>query len=213
MLYRDRQDAGKKLAHALLDYQDDADAIILALPRGGVVLGFELHQMLHLPLDLILVRKLGVPGQEELALGAISLDDVKVINKGIVSMLSINEETIAQIMAKEQQELTRRNLLYRENKPFPALKDKVVILVDDGIATGATMRAAINVVKELQPRKIVVATPVASSSVYSDLRDEHVEVEVLATPEPFYGIGMWYGDFKQITDEEVIHLVKMANQK
>lgn len=210
-MFKDRNDAGRQLAQRLLQYQQDANAMVLALPRGGVVLADEVSSALSLPLDLILVRKLGVPGQEELALGAISIDNVIILNKSIIAALNINNEMIEQIIAKEQAELARRNRVYRHNKTFPDIKDKTVILVDDGIATGATMRAAIKIVQLHHPKKVIVAVPIASSSVYQDFAQESVELVVLATPEPFYGIGMWYAQFPQLEDEEVItHLANAS---
>ncbi len=212
-MFSNREEAGKKLAKRLSAYRDDPDTIILALPRGGVVLGYEVSHALHLPLDLILVRKLGVPGQEELAFGAISLDGVKILNQHILSILRIDPRAIDRIISKEELELARRNQLYRKDLPFPNIKDKVVILIDDGIATGATMKAAIKIVALHQPQKIIVAVPLASSSVYQDLSDDKVELVVLETPEPFYGIGMWYGEFAQLTDEQVIALLAKAQQE
>lgn len=212
-MFKDRNEAGQQLAQRLHPYQHDPSAIVLALPRGGVVLGDQISKTLSLPLDLILVRKLGVPGQEELALGAISIDHVMVLNESIVSALSIDDATIRQIVAKEQTELARRNTVYRHNQPFPNITDKTVILVDDGIATGATMRAAIKIVQLHHPKKVIVAVPLASSSVYQDFAQDRVELVVLATPEPFYGIGMWYGQFPQLTDNEVITLLANAQAR
>lgn len=213
MLFKDRTDAGQQLAEELLTLADRDDVVILALPRGGVVLGYEISNRLHAPLDLILVRKLGVPWQEELALGAIASNNIRIINKSIVDSLNISSEDIEQIAAREQHELERRNELYRKGKPFPDLKDKIVVIVDDGIATGATVRAAIKVVESFEPKKIIVAVPVASSSVYKEIPDENVQLLVLKTPEPFFGIGMWYGEFSQVTDEQVIDLLTKANQQ
>jgi putative phosphoribosyl transferase len=207
MLFKDRQDAGRKLALALHAFKNRDDVCVLALPRGGVVLGYEISKALHLPFDLILVRKLGVPWQEELALGAVAIPNIRVLNQSILSTLNIREKTIEEVTRREQAELDRRNRVYRQNRPFPPIKDKIVIIVDDGIATGATMRAAIRVVASMKPQKIIVAVPVASYSVFKEMRGEQVELLVLETPEPFYGIGMWYGQFPQLTDEEVITLL------
>ncbi len=212
MLFKDRRDAGEKLGLALLEFADRQDVLVLALPRGGVVLGYEIGNKLHVPFDLILVRKLGVPGQEELALGAIALNNVEIINKSIVSSLNISDDIITKIVAKERQELERRNKVYRQNKPFPTVNNKIVILVDDGIATGATMRAAIKVVASMQPNKIIVAAPLASASIYTDMKDEPVELVILDTPEPFYGIGMWYGEFSQLSDAQVIELLTLSDK-
>lgn len=207
-MFKDRIEAGIALAKALSQYRDDPNAIVLALPRGGVVLGDQISQALHIPLDIILVRKLGVPFQEELAFGAISLEGVQILNESVLNMIRLDPATISKVVAKEQQELDRRNALYRENRPFPDIQDKVVILVDDGIATGATMRAAIRIVQLHHPKKVIVAVPLASSSVYYDMADEDIQLLVLETPEPFYGIGMWYGEFLQVSDQEVIDLLQ-----
>lgn len=211
MLFKDRHEAGKKLATKLAVWVKANDSLILALPRGGVVLGYEISKALHIPLDIILVRKLGVPGQEELALGAIAMNNIRIINKSIISNLDIDEADIERISTKEQLELNRRNILYRQAKPFPVIKNKTVLLVDDGIATGATMRAAIKVVETMQPNKIIVAAPVASTSVYKDFHQEHVELCILETPEPFFGIGMWYQSFPQVTDQEVINFLNASD--
>jgi putative phosphoribosyl transferase len=207
MLFKDRKDAGKKLAKMLSYLANRDDVLVLALPRGGVILGYEVCKELNVPLDVILVRKLGVPWQPELALGAIATHDIRVINKSIVSSLNIDEDTIEEIASSEKKELERRNQLYRQGRPFPQVNQKIIVLVDDGIATGATMRAAIKVVSTLQPKKIIVAVPLASSSVYTEMAGEDIDLVVAETPEPFFGIGMWYGDFPQISDEEVINLL------
>jgi putative phosphoribosyl transferase len=211
MLFQDRYEAGQRLAAELLPLANRKDVLVLALPRGGLILGYEISQRLHVPLDLILVRKLGVPLQEELAFGAISTNNVSYINKGIVDSLSLSQEEMDRIIKKESLELERRNRLYRQGRPFPDVQGKIVILVDDGIATGATMRVAIKVISSMNPRKILVAVPVASSSVYQELGNKDVEFLVLETPEPFYGIGMWYHDFAQLTDREVIELLEKSN--
>lgn len=213
MLFLDRQDAGKQLAQQLKGYKNHPDVIVLALPRGGVVIGYEICKALNAPLDLILVRKLGVPWQEELALGAIATHHIKVINKDILATFPISQAVIDSLISKEQAELERRNRLYRKGKPFPCLDDKIVILADDGIATGATMKAAIKVAKTMHPQKIIVAVPLASSSIYKEMSGESVDLKVLETPEPFYGIGMWYANFPQLTDQEVIHILDKAHKK
>jgi putative phosphoribosyl transferase len=207
MPFKDRKDAGKKLAKMLSYLAKRDDVLVLALPRGGVVLGYEIGKELHVPLDVILVRKLGVPWQPELALGAIATHGIRVINKSIVSSLNIDEDTIEKIASVEKKELERRNQLYRQGRPFPKVNQKIIVLVDDGIATGATMRAAIKVVSTLQPQKIIVAVPLASSSVYTEMAGEDIDLVVAETPEPFFGIGMWYENFPQVSDEEVINLL------
>ncbi len=210
MLFMDRQDAGEQLANQLLNFKNNLDVIVLALPRGGVVLGYEISSQLGVPMDLILVRKLGVPWQEELAFGAIAMNNIQVLNSNVISTLQISNETIQKIAIEEQKELERRNQLYREGRAFPIVAGKIVILVDDGIATGATMKAAIRVVNSMGPKKIIVAVPVASPSIYDEMAEENMELLVLKTPEPFYGIGMWYGSFPQLTDSEVITLLTKA---
>jgi putative phosphoribosyl transferase len=211
MLFTDRQDAGKRLAKELMPLANRQDVLVLALPRGGVILGYEISRQLQVPLDLIIVRKLGTPGQEELALGAIATNGIRIINKGIVESLDISPDRIEAIAAREQQELDRRNQLYRQGRPFPEVEDKIIILVDDGIATGATMRAAIKVLALMAPRQIIVSVPVASPTVYQELPEDNLKLLVLETPEPFFGIGMWYQDFPQVTDREVINCLENAN--
>lgn len=207
MLFKDRQDAGRQLATKLAHLANNQNVLVLALPRGGVVLGHEISQRLNVPLDLILVRKLGVPWQEELAFGAIAVGNTEVLNEGIINSLGISNETIEEVKKKEEQELNRRNHLYRKDRPLPLINDKIIVLVDDGIATGATMRAAIRLVKACHPKEIIVATPLASISVFEDMSAEKIKLIVLETPEPFYGIGRWYSHFPQLTDEEVISLL------
>lgn len=202
-LFIDRKDAGRQLAQELTKYGNRADVIVLALPRGGVPVGAEVAKALHAPLDVFIVRKLGVPGQEELAMGAIASGGVRILNEEIVHTLHIPPEVIERIAAREWQELQRREALYRGNRPAPQLSDRVVILVDDGVATGATMRAAIKAVRQHRPKRIVVAVPVSALETYHDLVQEADEVVALATPEPFFGVGLWYDIFGQTSDDEV----------
>ncbi len=210
MLFIDRKEAGKALGQALKKFSGNHDAIVLALPRGGVVLGYEICKQLHLKLDLILVRKLGVPDHEELAFGAIAMNNLRVLNEDVIDMLKIDNATIQNVVTSESAELQRRNSVYRQGAPFPNLKNKIVILVDDGIATGATMRAAIKVVTVFKPKKILVAVPVASPTIYEEMANENVELLVLKTPSPFLGIGMWYQDFPQVSDHVVLDLLAKA---
>jgi predicted phosphoribosyltransferase len=207
MTFRDRIDAGRQLAAKLKRYQQQKNTLILALPRGGVPVGFEVAQTLHLPLDIFLVRKLGVPGQEELAMGAIAMGDVEVLNENIVQQLGISREIIDEIKQQQLKVLQHRNLLYRENRPFPSLKKQTVILIDDGIATGATIRAAIVAIKKLGCEKLIIATPVAPADTYHELKNQVDEIYCLQIPEPFYAIGNWYQDFSQTTDDEVRNLL------
>ncbi|MEZ5405242.1 MAG: phosphoribosyltransferase [Verrucomicrobiia bacterium] len=203
-----RNQAGRMLASRLLKYQNKANTLILALPRGGVPVGFQMANLLRLPLDILIVRKLGVPGFEELAFGAIASGDVLMLNHEVVQSLNISEMTIQHIAAKERQELERRETIYRGDKPFPSLIDQTIILVDDGLATGASMRAAIRAVRQKKPAAIVVAVPVGSLSTCDELQEEADEVICALTPLHFESVGAWYEDFSQTTDEEVRALLK-----
>lgn len=203
----DRREAGQILATKLKAFAKRTDVIVLGLPRGGIPVAFEVAKALYLPLDVCLVRKLGVPGHKELAMGAIASDGVRVLNYDIVSTLGISSNKIDEVAAKELRELQRRDRVYRGDRSSPNLKDRTVILVDDGIATGASMRAAITVLREEQPRSIIVAIPVASSSICDELRSEVDKLVCLTTPEPFYSVGLWYDYFSQTTDEEVSKLL------
>ncbi len=203
----DRREAGQILATKLKAFAKRTDVIVLGLPRGGIPVAFEVAKALYLPLDVCLVRKLGVPGHKELAMGAIASDGVRVLNYDIVSTLGISSNKIDEVAAKELRELQRRDRVYRGDRPSPNLKDCTVILVDDGIATGASMRAAITVLRDEQPRSIIVAIPVASSSICDELRAEVDKLVCLITPEPFYSVGLWYDYFSQTTDEEVSKLL------
>jgi putative phosphoribosyl transferase len=205
--FLDRTEAGQLLATKLKLYANRSDVIVLGLPRGGVPVAFEVAKALHLPLDICLVRKLGVPGHKELALGAIASDGVRVLNYDIVSSLGISSHKIDEVAAKELRELQQRDRSYRGNRPSPNLKDRTIILVDDGIATGASMRAAINVLREEQPKSIIVAIPTAPSSTCKQLKAEVDDVVCLIMPEPFYSVGLWYDYFPQTTDEEVRQLL------
>lgn len=200
--FRNRSEAGKQLAQKLAAYADK-DVIILALPRGGVPVAFELAKTLDLPLELLLVRKLGLPGHEELALGAVASGGVRVLNDDIVESLSISQGMIEAVTAREKAELERREKLYRRDKPFPRLEGKTVIVVDDGIATGATMRVAVKALRQQNVAKIIVAVPTSALDTYKQLRLEADEVVCLATPEPYLAVGTWYEDFSQTSDEEV----------
>ncbi len=211
-LFIDRKDAGQKLAKKLLQYANRPDVIVLALPRGGVPVGYQVAQALNAPLDVFIVRKLGVPGQEELAMGAIASGGVRILNQDIVQALGIPSSVIDQVAAREWQELRRREELYREGRPAPELAGRTVILVDDGVATGATMRAAIKAVRRQNPAKVIVAVPVSALETYYDLAREADEVVALATPEPFFGVGLWYERFDQTSDEEVRRLLRSAAQ-
>lgn len=209
---RNRVHAGQLLAQALQRYAGRNDVIVLALPRGGVPVAFEVASALKAPLDLMLVRKLGSPGQEELAMGAIATGGVRVMNVDVVDMLRISDEAIEAVARREEKELERRQKAYRGTAPPPQLRDQCVILIDDGIATGATIRSAIRAVRAQGPSRIVVAAPVAPEETVDVLKREADEVVCLATPEPFTAIGCWYHEFPQISDEEVKDLLARASK-
>jgi putative phosphoribosyl transferase len=208
--FRDRTEAGQLLAARLADYADTPNLIVLGLPRGGVPVAYEIAKALHAPLDVWLVRKLGVPGQEELAMGAISLGEVMVLNQDIIQALGISKETIAQVAEAEKQELKRRDRAYRGDRILPNLQDHTVILVDDGIATSSTLRAAIAALKQQHPRSIIAAAPVAPPTVCADLERIVDRLVCLNTPDPLHSIGMWYGNFSQTADDEVRDLLRQS---
>jgi predicted phosphoribosyltransferase len=207
MLYRNRTEAGRYLASQLGDYADRPDVLVLALPRGGVPVAFEVASALKASLDIFLVRKLGVPGHEELAMGAIATGGIRVVNEEVVRYLKIPGEVIDAVAAEEQRELERRERLYRGERPAPDVSGKTVILVDDGLATGSTMRAAAAALREQHPARIVVGVPVSSPATCDEFRDEVDEIVCAVTPEPFHGVGQWYEDFSQTTDDEVRELL------
>lgn len=206
-IFRDRTEAGQLLAEKLVHFARQKDSIVLALPRGGVPVGYEIAQALKLPLDIFLVRKLGVPGHEELAFGAIAMDNVQVFNDEVVFQMGLDQPTIDEIIREEQAVLNERNQKYRGNRPFPDLKNRTVILVDDGIATGATMRAAIKAIRKLGCLNLVIAVPVAPPEVFTQFRSLADQIVCVETPAMMYAIGSWYADFSQTTDEEVIQLL------
>jgi predicted phosphoribosyltransferase len=211
--FRDRRDAGKKLATKLTAYTGRGDVLVLALPRGGVPVGYEVAHALNAPLDIFMVRKLGVPGREELAFGAIASGGIRVLNGDVIRMLGIPDEVINFVARRELEELTRRENLYRGDRSSPDVMNRAIILVDDGLATGASMRAAIAGLRTLQPARIVVAVPVAAPEACDTLRRDADEIVCGVTPEPFYGVGRWYEDFSQVTDEEVRMLLQEANHQ
>jgi putative phosphoribosyl transferase len=210
---RNRTAAGYELAAQLAEYTDLADGLVLALPRGGVPVAYEIARLLHLPLDICLVRKLGVPGNLELAMGAIGGGGSIVLNEELIETRQISQETIALAIAREQIELERRERLYRSvpaiSVPY-SICDRTLILVDDGIATGSTFLAAISTLIPQRPAAIVAAAPVLPRNLYQQLSTQLDRVEYLMTPEPFYCIGMWYEDFSQTSDEEVCRLLAAA---
>jgi predicted phosphoribosyltransferase len=210
-MFRDRSHAGRYLATKLRQYAGRPGVIVLGLPRGGVPVAYEVARALGAPLDVFLVRKLGVPGREELAMGAIASGGVRVVNEDVVRQLGIPDAVLDEAAAEEQQELDRRAAAYRDGRPAPDLRGKVVILVDDGLATGSTMRAAVAAVRQLGPAWVVVAVPVGAAETCSELRAEADEVVCAVTPEPFFAVGSWYEDFSQTTDEEVRELLARAS--
>jgi len=209
--FRDRREAGRLLAEKLVAYADRPDVIVLALPRGGVPIAYEVACALNAPLDVFLVRKLGVPGHEEFAMGAIATGGVRVINDEAVRALRIPDHLIEAVAAKEEQELARREHLYRGDRQPPDIRGKTVILVDDGLATGFTMLAAIKALRKQQAGRIVVAVPIAPPETCDQMREQADDVICAVTPEPFYAVGLWYEDFSQTTDDEVRDLLKRAN--
>jgi putative phosphoribosyl transferase len=209
--FRDRTEAGRVLASCLAAYAGRPDVVVLALPRGGVPVAYEVARALRAPLDVFLVRKLGVPGREELAMGAIASGGVCVLNADVLRMLSIPPRVVDAVAARERRELARREQAYRDGRPPPEVRDRTVVLVDDGLATGSTMRAAITALRQEQPRRSVVAVPVASPDTCRELRREVDELVCAETPEPFFGVGWWYQNFRQTTDEEVHDLLSKAN--
>ena len=214
MLYRDRAEAGRYLARKLEPrYANRNDVLVLALPRGGVPVAYEVTKELHAPLDIFLVRKLGVPGHEELAMGAIATGGVRVLNDDIVNYLKIPAEVIDAVGEVELQELARRERAYRGNRPEPDVRGKIVILVDDGLATGSTMRAAAAALRQQNPVRIVVAVPVSAPETCNEYRMGVDEIVCAVTPELFLGVGRWYKDFSQTTDEEVRELLERAGSE
>ncbi|HYE36320.1 phosphoribosyltransferase [Methylocaldum sp.] len=210
ILFENRTDAGRRLAQALGAYAGRSDLIVLALPRGGVPVAYEVARTLNAPLDLLIVRKLGTPGNEELAMGAIASGGVSVLNREVVSGYRISDATIEAATAKERRELERRERLYRGDRPYPNLENRCIIVVDDGIATGATMRAGLAALRQRNPARTVVAVPLAPVETVAHLRTEADDVVCLTTPMPFFAVGQGYRDFPQTSDDEVRELLARA---
>jgi putative phosphoribosyl transferase len=207
--FRDRAEGGKLLARELSKYADRRDVLILGLPRGGVPVAFEVANALHAPLDVFVVRKLGVPGHEELAMGAIATGGVRILNYGVIQAMNIPDEVIEAVGAREHLELKRRELAYRGHASAPEIRGKTIILVDDGIATGSTMLAAVAALQQAEPARIVVASPTAPASSCDDLEGDVNEVVVISMPDPFYSVGQAYEVFAQTSDEEVRELLNL----
>lgn len=207
MRFSNREDAGRQLAN-LVEGQVGPGAIVLALPRGGVPVAAEVAQRLRAPLDVLLVRKLGVPGHEELAMGAIASGGVRVFNEDLLARLNIDPAGVEQVQQDELRELQRRERLYRGDRPLPVLEGREVVLVDDGLATGASMRAALMALRQYRPRRIIVAVPVAPPETVAELEGEADQVICLLAPDAFFSVGAWYDDFTQTTDDEVRALLQ-----
>jgi putative phosphoribosyl transferase len=211
--FRDRRDAGRILAQRLSAYAGHPDVLILALPRGGVPVAYEVAMALSAPLDIFIVRKLGLPGHEELAIGAIASGGIRVLNDDIIRVLNIPKEVINIVAQRELQELQRREKNYRGDRPAPEVRERTVILIDDGLATGASMRAAVAGLRTQHPARLIVAVPTAAPETCEAFEAEVDEIICAITPEPFYGVGRWYEDFSQTTDEEVRAFLEEANRQ
>lgn len=211
--FHDRREAGRLLAEKLSAYANRSDVIVLALPRGGVPVAYEVARALNVPLDVFAVRKLGVPGHDELAMGAIAPGGVRVLNDEVVLALGIPEHLIDAVAAREEQELMRRERLYRGDCPPLDVRGKTIILIDDGLATGATMLAAVKALRQLQAGRVVVAVPIASPETCEQVRGQVDDIICAVTPESFYAVGLWYENFSQTSDEEVRDLLARANEE
>ena len=206
-IFRDRAEAGKALAELVVQSVAGANALVLALPRGGVPVGFQIAQALHADLDVFLVRKLGLPGQEELALGAIASGGERVLNEDLIYELQIPGQLIDEITAREETELKRREELYRGGRSALAVHGRTVVLVDDGLATGASMKAAVAALRLQEPKRVIVAVPVAAREVFNEFRRHVAEIVCLHAPKHFTAVGVWYEDFAQVTDSDVQRLL------
>jgi predicted phosphoribosyltransferase len=210
MWFKNRTDAGRQLAAKLARYAGRPDVLVLALPRGGVPVAYEVARALRAPLDVFLVRKLGLPGHRELAMGAIATGGVRVLNEEVVNTLQIPESEIDAVALEEGRELRRREREYRDDLPPPEVSGRTVILVDDGLATGSTMHAAVTALRRLGPARVVVAVPVGAAQTCAEFRGDADEVICARIPDPFYAVGAWYQDFSQTSDEEVRDLLDAA---
>jgi len=211
--YRDRADAGRQLAALLTHYAGRPDVLVLALPRGGVPVGFVVAQALEAPLDVFLVRKLGLPGQEELAMGAVASGNVLVLNEYVLQSMKVPTAVVEQVAARERLELQRREQAYRDDRPPIDVRDRTVILVDDGLATGSSMQAAVKALRRGQPARLVVAVPVAAPDTCAEFRTWVDEIICAHTPDTLYAISFWYEDFSQTSDDEVRDLLRRAESR
>lgn len=209
-LFRDRRSAGRRLAELLAGYAGPPNLLVLALPRGGVPVGYEVARALQAPLDVFLVRKLGLPGHEELAMGAIASGGVRVVNPEVMEAVSMPERVLDAVAEREQHEIERRERAYRGDRPPPSIEGRTIILVDDGLATGATMRAGARAIRAQHPARLVLAVPVAAASTCAALATEADEIVCAETPEPFFAVGLWYEDFSETSDQEVRDLLQSA---
>jgi putative phosphoribosyl transferase len=212
MIFQNRREAGKRLADLLQEYAGLPNVLVLGLPRGGVPVAYEVAKALGAPLDVFVVRKLGVPGQEELAFGAIATGGVRILNPSVMKQARITDEELESITAAESKELERREHAFRGDRPAPQIRGHTVILVDDGLATGATMRAAVMALRQQGPARVVVGVPAASPETCAEFQDDVDDIVCAVTPDPFYSVGLWYDDFTQTTDEEVHDLLARVSQ-
>jgi len=212
MIYKDRKDAGIQLVSRLTEYKDREDVLVLALPRGGVVIGYEVAKTLNCPLDIIIIRKIGFPGQPELAIGAVSETGAVVLNEYIISAYKVSKDYIEEEILRQKKEISRRITLYRSGKGIPPLDGKIIILVDDGVATGATIKAAISTLKKEKIVRLVAALPVSSEDAEEGIKQMVDEWVCTETPFGFMAIGNYYQDFSQVSDEEVVELLKQKTK-
>lgn len=215
MIFEDRKEAGTRLAEELkksIEIEEiKKNALVLALPRGGLPVGAAIRDAFKIPMDAFLVRKIGAPGYQELAMGAIAMGGTRIINREVLRMFNPSEEEIEELTKKAQAELIYQNKLYRKGRSIPDAKNKTIILVDDGLATGATMRAAIAAIKKMSPKKIIVAVPVAATDTYLQVQKEVDQIICLYSTDAFSSVGQWYNDFSQVTDEEADGFLKDSN--
>lgn len=211
--YRDRSHAGQVLAGKLSRFEGERNLIVLGLPRGGVPVAFEVARALHAPLDVMVVRKLGFPGNEELAMGAVGSGGVRVLNEDVLGLYPVSDDMIQEAVERESKQLAARERRYRGDRAYPDFAGRSVILVDDGLATGSTMRAAVVAVRRRHPERLIVAVPVGAGSTCEELGKHVDEIVCATTPEPFFAVGAWYEDFAQTTDDEVSSLLKRAQRE